>query len=218
MEKGFDRIYGAISRRLLRTVDGIIDQRICGQSLVKYVPSVYRDDANGVGMTGSQSTNYVILNRIFSHVRLTEEDSFLDVGCGKGRVLAFLLKEHAPCALYGVEINEISGSVAMEWTARYEQVSVKIGDAFEMDYNPYTVLFMNRPFLPKTFLEFIEKLESTLTHPITFIYWVDQQSGYLLKDRPGWNMQFREKLTSIYGVKIAKAPQYYSIWTYDPGV
>ena len=154
MEKGFDRIYGAISRRLLRTVDGIIDQRICGQSLVKYVPSVYRDDANGVGMTGSQSTSYVILDRIFSHVSLTEEDSFLDVGCGKGRVLAFLLKEHAPCALYGVEINEISGSVAVEWTARYEQVSVKIGDAFEMDYNPYTVLFMNRPFLPKTFLEF----------------------------------------------------------------
>ena len=199
MEKGFDRIYGAISRRLLRAMDGIIDQRICGQSLVKYVPSVYRDDANGVGMTGSQSTSYVILNRIFSHVSLTEEDSFLDVGCGKGRVLAFLLKEHAPCALNGVEINEISGNVAVEWTARYEQVSVKIGDAFEMDYNPYTVLFMNRPFLPKTFLEFIEKLESTLTHPITFIYWVDQQSGYLLKDRPGWNMQFREKLTCVSG-------------------
>ena len=52
MEKGFERIYGAISRRLLRTVDAIIDQRICGQNLVKYVPSVYRDDANGVGMTG----------------------------------------------------------------------------------------------------------------------------------------------------------------------
>ena len=218
MEKGFDRIYGAISRRLLRTMDGIIDQRICGQSLVKYVPSVYRDDANGVGMTGSQSTNYVILNRIFSHVRLTEEDSFLDVGCGKGRVLAFLLKEHAPCALNGVEINEISGNVAVEWTARYEQVSVKIGDAFEMDYNPYTVLFMNRPFLPKTFLEFIEKLESTLTHPITFIYWVDQQSGYMLKDRPGWEKQFREKLYVMYGLIIAGVPQGYSIWTYDPAL
>ena len=218
MEKGFDRIYGAISRRLLRTMDGIIDQRICGQSLVKYVPSVYRDDANGVGMTGSQSTNYVILNRIFSHVSLTEEDSFLDVGCGKGRVLAFLLKEHAPCALNGVEINEISGNVPVEWTARYEQVSVKIGDAFEMDYNLYTVLFMNRPFLPKTFLEFIEKLESTLTHPITFIYWVDQQSGHLLKDRQGWTLQFREKLTSIRGLRIAGTPQSYSIWIYDPSV
>ena len=81
MKKVFKRVYGAFGSRLLRAMDGIIDQRIYGQSLVKYVPSVYRDDADGVGMTGSQSTSYVILDRIFSHVRLTEEDSFLDVGC-----------------------------------------------------------------------------------------------------------------------------------------
>ena len=218
MKKVFKRVYGAFGSRLLRAMDGIIDQRICGQSLVKYVPSVYRDDADGVGMTGSQSTSYVILDRIFSHVHLTEEDSFLDVGCGKGRVLAFLLKNHAPCALNGVEINKISGETAREWTARYTQVSVMIGDAFEMDYNPYTVLFLGRPFLPKTFQKFIEKLEGTLAHPITFIYWVDQQSGHLLKDRQGWTLQFREKLTSIRGLRIAGTPQSYSIWIYDLSV
>jgi len=216
MNKVFKQAHIAISIRLLRLVDGIIDRRICGQSLVKYVPSVYRDDANGVGMTGSQSTSYIILDRIFSHVSLTSEDSFMDVGCGKGRVLAFLLKNHAPCALSGVEINEISGRAALEWTARYDQVSVVLGDAFMLDYDPYTVLFLGRPFLPKTFLEFIERLERTLSHPITFIYWVDQQSGHLLKDRPGWEMHFREKLSAIHGVKIARSPQSYSIWTFDP--
>ena len=138
------------------------------------------------------------------------------MGCGKGRVLAYLLKKHAPCRLYGVEINEISGKIAQEWTKRYDQVKVTLGDAFQMDYNPYTVLFLGRPFLPKTFLQFIEKLESGLTHPITLIYWVDQQSGYLLKDRPGWDKRFREKLTFIHGLKIANATQGYSIWTYNP--
>ena len=157
MNKAFRRIHGAISRRILRRMDDVMDRRICGQSLVKYVPSVYRDDANGVGMTGSQSTSYIILSRIFAHVSLTAEDSFLDVGCGKGRVLAFLLKEHAPCALSGVEISEISGKVAQEWTGRYDKVDVTLGDAFKLDYNPYTVLFLGRPFLPKTFLEFIER-------------------------------------------------------------
>ncbi len=216
MNKLFNRLYAKISSFILSLMDEATDRRICGQSLVKYVKSVYRDDANGVGMTGSQSTNYVILNRIFSHITLTEQDSFLDVGCGKGRVLAFLVKNHAPCRLFGVEINEISGKVAREWTEKYEQVSVILGDAFRMDYNPYTVLFLGRPFLPKTFLQFIEKLESGLTHPITLIYWVDQQSGYLLKDRPGWDMRFREKLANIHGLKIATTPQSYSIWTYDP--
>ena len=216
MNTTFGRIHAAVSRRLLCAMDAIIDRRVCGQSLVKYVPSVYRDDANGVGMTGSQSTNYIILSRIFSHVSLMAEDTFLDVGCGKGRVLAYLLKEHAPCALRGIEINEISGKVAQEWTARYDQAAVTLGDAFELDYNPYTVLFLGRPFLPKTFLEFIERLEGTLIHPITFIYWVDQQSGHLLKDRPGWEMKFREKLSVIHGIRIAKVPQGYSIWSYDP--
>ena len=216
MNKFFKRVHSTVSIRFLHLRDGLIDRCICGQSLVKYVPSVFRDDANGVGMTGSQSTSYIILNRVFSHVTLTPEDSFLDVGCGKGRVLAFLLKQHAPCTISGVEINEISGRVAQEWTVRYPQVTVTLGDAFQLDYNPYTVLFLGRPFLPKTFLEFLVRLEETLTHSITFVYWVDQQSGHLLRDRPGWEMEYRETLTTIHGMRIAKSPQSYSIWTYDP--
>ena len=216
MNKLFKHLHSKISGVILRLMDEATDRRICGQSLVKYVKSVYRDDASGVGMTGSQSTSYIILNRIFSHVALTERDSFLDVGCGKGRVLAFLVKKRAPCRLYGIEINEVSGKIACEWTKKYDQAIATLGDAFQIDYNSYTILFLGRPFLPKTFLQFIEKLESGLTHPITLIYWVDQQSGYLLKDRPGWEKQFREKLAVIHGLRIASVPQSYSIWTYDP--
>lgn len=211
-----NRIYTKISSNILLVIDEVTDRRICGQSLTKYVESVYRDDKNDIGLTGSQSTCYLILRRIFSHVSLTEQDSFLDVGCGKGRVLAFLLKEKAPCRLFGVEINETAGKVAKEWTEKYDQVSIILGDAFELDYNPYTILFLGRPFLPKTFLQFIEQLERELTHPITLIYWVDQQSSHMLKNRPGWKLLFREKLKTVYGLKYASVPQSYSIWTYDP--
>ena len=207
MNKILSKIYTTISIRTFWVVDRLNDYRICGQSLTRYVPSIYRDDANGVGMTGSQSTSYVILEHIFSHVHLTEQDAFLDVGCGKGRVLAFLLKKHMPCKMFGIEINEVSGQVAMDWTQKYEQVNVTLGDAFKLDYNPYTVLFLGRPFLPKTFLQFIETIEANLTHPITFIYWVDQQSGHLLLDRPGWTLQFRETLDKLYGLKIDKYRQ-----------
>lgn len=218
MKKLFSRIHGKISRLLLHAINTCMDSIICGQSLVEYVPSVYRDDANGVGMTGSQSTHYLVLNRIFSHVTLSERDSFLDVGCGKGRVLAFLLKKHAPCKLSGIEINEAAAQVALDWTRKYKQVKVIQGDAFRLDYNAYTVLFMGRPFLPKTFLQFLETLETNLTHPIRLVYWVDQQSGYLLKDRPGWRRQFRETLKTVWGLKISRTPQSYSIWDYDPAL
>ncbi|MDY6340614.1 MAG: class I SAM-dependent methyltransferase [Saccharofermentans sp.] len=214
----FQRVYNKIHSTILNQMDEASDKKICGQSLVKYVKSVYRDDANGVGMTGSQSTHYIILKRIFSHVTLTEQDNFIDIGCGKGRVLAYLIKEHAPCSLNGIEINEISYNVAQDWTKKYDQVNVMLGDAFKLDYNPYTVLFMGRPFLPVTFMQFIEAFEAGLDHPITLIYWVDQQSGYMLKNRPGWKMLYREKLTYIKGLRVARTPQGYSIWTYDPSL
>ena len=108
---------------------------------------------------------------------LTENDSFLDVGCGKGRVLAYLVKIKAPCHITGIEISDEAGAVASEWTDLYDQVTVIRGDVFVQNLNDYTVFFLNRPFLPKTFMAFINKLEKELRHPIALLYWVDQQSG-----------------------------------------
>ncbi len=205
-----------LSGQLMTLYDTVIDKKICSVNLCKYVPSVFRDDANGVGSTGSESTRYIILRKIFSHVKLKAEDSFIDIGCGKGRVLAFLKKEQAPCALNGIEINEEAGAVAKAWTKKYDNINIIIGDAFHINYNAYNVFFLGRPFLPKTFSQFIEKFENEVSHPITFIYWVDQQSGHFLKERKGWTLNYREKFQSINGLIIASQPQGFSIWTYNP--
>ena len=153
---------------------------------------------------------------IFADVRFSPEDRFLDVGCGKGRVLAFLIKQRCPCMIYGVEYNAEVGKIAAEWTKRYERVKVMIGDAFQIDYNSYTILGLARSFLPKTFLSFVETLEKTLTHPITLVSWYDQLGGHLLKDRPGWELQKSGVLDRIRGIKVASFRQTYSIWVYDP--
>ncbi len=202
--------------RLLRCMDAAADLRICGRSLTGYVPSIFRDDKKGIGGTGSESTHYIMLRRIFSHVMLTASDALMDVGCGKGRVLAFLIGQKCPCPLYGVEHNEEVGKIAAQWTARYEQAHIIIGDAFRQDYDRYTVLTLARSFLPATFLTFVEQLEATLTHPVTLVYWFDQQSGHLLNGRPGWHMLMRETIARLHGIKIAVWPQSYSIWVYDP--
>ena len=89
MKKLICRIDNAISSHFWKIADSYTDRRICGRSLVKYVPSIFRDDKNGYGGTGSQSTHYALLRRVFSSVELKPNDVFLDVGCGKGRVLAF---------------------------------------------------------------------------------------------------------------------------------
>ncbi len=205
-----------IRNHLLIKADEFTDKHICGVSLTESVPSIFRDDKNGIGGTNSQSTRYITLKRIFSHVHLSSSDSILDVGCGKGRVLAFLILKKYPCQIYGIEHNEEVGKLAAEWAKRYNHVHVLIGDALQLDYNPFTVLTLARSFLPKTFIAFVEQFEKTMSHPATLIYWYDQESGYLLQDRPGWEMQMREEITRINGIKVYEWPQFYSVWKYDP--
>ena len=211
-----EKAHNVFSAHLLRLMDEVIDKRVCGTSLVQYVPSIYRDDKNGIGGTGSSSTHYGLLKRIFAHVALTPEDTLLDVGCGKGRVLAFLLKEKCPCRLYGIEHNPEVGRIAMEWSKPYGQISILIGDAFALDYAPYTVLTLARSFLPVTFLSFVERLEQTLTHPIRLVSWYDQSTAKCLRSRPGWTLEYREVVRCIHGIRVAYFPQAFTIWTYDP--
>ena len=215
-----ERILGKAIRKVriyfFFAIDLYYDMRICGRSLSKYIPSVYRDDKNGIGMTGSQSTYYGVLKKIFKNVEIKKEDSFLDIGCGMGRVLAFCLKERYTCSINGIEINEIPGKIAKSWIQRYNNVNVIIGDAFKLNFDQYSIFFLGRPFLPKTFAQFVNLFESQITHPITLIYWVDQQSGFYLMDRTGWKLKKRECIRKVYGVKIPAGIQGYSIWEYKP--
>ena len=215
MRKLLQKVYRTGQDRLLNLQDAAIDRRICGQSLVPYVPSICRDDKNGIGGTGTQSTHYALLRRIFSHIDLTPADVFMDVGCGKGRVLAFLIKEKCPCQLYGIEHNEKVARIALDWAGRYDRIHVVVGDALAHDYNPYTVLSSARSFLPKTFCAFVEHLERTLTHPIRLVFWYGQE--YYCPDlerRPGWEMLMRHSPRKILGIWVGHS---YSVWVFDPG-
>lgn len=216
MNKFFKRVDHAISSRLLNLEDGLADLRICGRSLVKSVPSIFRDDKKGIGGTNSSPTHYAFLKRIFRHVELRASDTLLDVGCGKGRVLAFLLAQKCPCRLYGIEHNAAVAKITQEWTSRYPQVQILVGDAFQLDYNDFTVLTLARSFLPVTFRSFILRLEETLTHRITLVSWYDQSDMRFLTDRTGWHMEYHELVKRTHGLRAAFVPQSFTVWTYDP--
>ena len=214
MSNLFGKIYSKLSFRLLDFMDEATDRRICGRSLAEIVPSLDRDDEKRTGGTPSQSTHYIILKRIFSHVRPEASDTLIDVGCGKGRVLAYLASIKCPCRLYGIERNEAVGKIAQGWAARYPNVHVMIGDAFAVDYNDYTILSVANPFFINTRLAFIEYLESHLRHPITLLHWYGAGTGF--EGRAGWTLKHREKLDTIHGLKVVGGTQYYYIWQYDP--
>ena len=132
------------------------------------------------------------------------------------RAIAFLVDRGCPCKITGIEINPEVASVAARWTKRYPNVEIIEGDAFGLDYNDYTVLFMYRPMERDVFISFISLLEMTLTHPVKLYYYVDGQSGYFLNDRPGWHMTERRNIQFVKGRYIHLEPQRYSVWEYLP--
>lgn len=206
------RIILIINNRILNIFDAIQDKKICGCSLVKYVPSLFRESK---GATGSQSTRYFILDEIFKGEHFTENDNFMDIGCGKARVIAYLLKNNFSGNLSGVELNDSVANFAKNLTKNYDNVSIINGDALECDFSSYNIFFLGRPFETDFFIKFIKKFENELSRPVKVFYWADQQSGNFLNNRDGWNLLRREWIFKkrFY---LSSTPQRYSIWTYTP--
>ncbi len=205
----------ALSNRISCAFDAARDKKICGRKLGVFVPTPYADSH---GATGSQSAPYIGLGKVLKGLYLARNDSFVDIGCGKGRVIAYLLSRGFQCSITGIEINPEVASVAKDWTAKYNNVEIVEGDAFGLDYNDYNVLFMYRPMETDTFKLFIDLLEMTLTHSIRLYYYVDGQSGYHLNDRPGWTLEKRHNIFFVKGLFIHREPQRYSVWTYSPEI
>lgn len=205
----------ALSNRISCAFDAAKDKKICGSKLGVFVPTPY---AASHGATGSQSAPYIGLGKVLKGLYLARNDSFVDIGCGKGRVIAYLLSRGFQCSITGIEINPEVASVAKDWSAKYNNVEIVEGDAFGLDYNDYNVLFMYRPMETDTFKLFIDLLEMTLTHSIRLYYYVDGQSGYHLNDRPGWTLEKRHNIFFVKGLFIHREPQRYSVWTYSPEI
>lgn len=202
-----------LSFRLSCKLDNKRDKEFCGKELGVFVPTPF---AKSHGATGSQSAPYPGLDIVLKDLILTPEDSFIDIGCGKGRVLAYLAGKGYTCTLTGVEINSQVADVARSWSSGFRNIEIIEGDAFGLDFNDYTVLFMYRPMDMETFILFVNLLEMTLNHDIRFYYYADGESGFYLNERPGWRLKKREDIYRVNGRYIHTVPQRYSVWTYTP--
>ncbi len=207
------RGWRVLSRKILNIFDGRRDKKVCGFSLTRYVPSKYRQ---AMGATGSQATRYWFLERVFQGAHFSPDDQVIDVGCGKARVFAYLTEQGVTCAMHGVELNEDVVDTARKWTEKYPNISITCEDAFQIDYNRYSVLLLGRPFELPTLGKFIKKLEQELTRPVTIFIWCDQETKDVLDGRFGWKLHRRGWMFCRRGLLVCVAPQRFSVWTYDP--
>lgn len=207
------RVHRGISYRLVRVIDGIRDWNMCSHTFTRNMEACIE------GSTGYEATCYWTLDEIFKDTDFTANDHFVDVGCGEGRVIAWLLSKKFPGRVTGIELDPELASVAKEWISqRVSNNSVRLieGDALKQSYDEYTIIYIFRPFEGAYFLHLIKRLEATLTHPIRLYYLTDYFSGRVLANRPGWTMIKRDQVYKKYGLCMWGCPQNYSIWQYTP--
>lgn len=193
----------------LSIIEDLMDRLLTGCRLTT-------DVLNMPASTGTQPTHYLIIRHIFSKmIVVSDDDAVIDVGCGQGRVLAYLQHRVLGAKLAGVDFNRASIDVAKQWTEK-KGIHLYCEDARSLDYNPYTVLYLFRPFPADVFQQFVDHLEATLKHPIKMIYLSDQESYHFLRSRDRWTQLQREVIFKLHGLQVAGSPQGCSVWTFTP--
>jgi len=122
-----------------------------------------------------QAASYVVLKKVFS-VSYIEKKAFVDVGCGKGRVLKYALyKGFSKC--YGIELDEAVLQIAKEnLKDEISEGKCVLWHKNVLDCaleNNFTTFFLFNPFKEIVMQCFIEKLlqhRLKINEPIQVIY------------------------------------------------
>lgn len=100
--------------------------------------------------------------------RLRRGDKVVDVGCGKGRVLNFLLSLDLDLDITGIEVDEAVAQATAERLRGYPKVRVLVGDARKQLPASFDLLYMYNPFNASVMVEFEPLLRSRATRIVYY--------------------------------------------------
>lgn len=137
-----------------------------------------------------QPSRYTALWRAMRGVDVTRDDTFLDYGCGKGRVLLQAAKGYPFGRVIGVEISAQLAEIARQNVDRVKgklkvaDVEVVVADATSWAVpDDVTYIFMYRPLTGKSFETVIERIGESLDRRprrLTLMYVYPEQERVIL--------------------------------------
>ena len=158
--------------------------------------------------TGSLSSGYRDLTTIFSSISIKENDIIVDVGCGKGRVLNFLLSKNYVVPLIGVEIDSSVALVTKKKFQRYKNIQIYSGAIEDggLLETKGAVYYLFNPFFESVMKKFATQLEKnvidgyykTMERPIILYYYCYHL--HVFEDNPFWKVH---KLDGVFAAIIS---------------
>jgi CelD/BcsL family acetyltransferase involved in cellulose biosynthesis/SAM-dependent methyltransferase len=160
------RLAGKVRRRAWTTVSDVMqraEDRALGIDTHVPIPREPPDPAQI--HSRYEPVRYDALRQIAARLPLGERDVLFDVGCGRGRILAFFGRS-AVGRVVGVEFDPILADQARRnierLRGRRARIEVITGDAAELDYDDATVLFLYNPFGEPVMGRFIRQVKASL--------------------------------------------------------
>lgn len=204
----FRKIRGVFQRLPYQIRARIEDWRLGRIALSRRIPSRYAE----TGAYGTMSSDYRCMDEVFRVQPLTENDVFIDVGCGEGRVLTYLYLRGFRGRMTGIELDPEVAKTARMRTASCANISILCANALQTQdvVRDATVLYLYNPFNEAVLRSFIEMVEAECSHPVTLYYCWDIHRRFLDK-RENWTILRRSTVRRSGGSDV-----FYTIYRYDP--
>lgn len=112
-----------------------------------------------------QSSSYRILDALLPELKLKENDVFVDVGSGWGRLLGYLILKGKKCRrYYGIELNSKAVHFSRKVFRKNPQVKIIKKDATKVVIKDATVCFLFNPFDREVLEAWVNNIEANHTY------------------------------------------------------
>jgi SAM-dependent methyltransferase len=144
----------ALLRRAPKTLrNALIDLRYGG-----LLGGTTRTKYAALGAFDTANSDYTDLPALFGAAGVTDDDVLVDVGCGKGRAINWLLGHYPANQIVGIEIDPEICERAARRLRRHKRVEIRCGDATTMFPSEGTIFFLFNPFDEAAMARFVAML------------------------------------------------------------
>jgi SAM-dependent methyltransferase len=112
----------------------------------KFLGGTIRTRYGHLGAFHVANSDYDDLPVLFGVAEITPDDVLVDVGCGKGRVINWLLIHHSANQIVGIELDPDVCSTTAKRLRRFPNVEIVCGDATAMLPEEGTLFYLFNPF------------------------------------------------------------------------
>jgi SAM-dependent methyltransferase len=131
-------------------------------------------------------SDYGALDFIFSTVKLSPADVIVDVGCGKGRVINYLLHKKSKNRIIGVELDSDIAAFTRRRLRRYRNVEIRNGNILDSIPEDATMFYLFNPFNADVMGRFKAKLEAVFDSTVVIYY--NANYADIFENAPGWTV------------------------------